>query len=236
MFAYNSKSDDKAQPSHSKFSGGSINELIYALFGSKCSGSNIIDDFVTSYESLTQRYNDDISNWIDSALKQFQDMMNEFKEKTPCMGNPITKFPFLPPLPPESEFLLAARLASQFDCGEDCPMDVIHTSKIASFREIKKILKNLWLEDPTPAPGSDCEKGIRKLNKPTFVEMSLLVQKQAIEDIENDCFPILAEKYDEWYGRYPAQNDSDPAFPLNDCTYFLYGVKGTTDDAYCKGS
>ena len=58
------------------------------------------------------------------------------------------------------------------------------------------------------------------------MEMSLLVQKQAIEYIENDCFPVIAEKYDEWYGRYP---------PPGDCTNFLYGEQGATDDAYCKG-
>ena len=147
-----------------KILGGKIKELINAIFGSKCSGSNLIYDFVTSYGSLTQRYHDEISNKIDFALKQFQEMMNDLNEKTDCMGNPYYQFPFLAPLPLASEFLLAARLASQFDCGKElnCPQDVIHTSKMGSFREIKKILINLWLQEPTLDPGQECENGKTK--------------------------------------------------------------------------
>ena len=214
-----------------KFLGGSILEFIGALFGSKCSGSNIIDDFVTSYQTLTQNYNDEISNNIDNTLRQFKKMTNDFYTDTQCMRHALTQFPFLPPLPLASEFLLAARLASQFDCSKEdnCPEDAIHTSKMASFRAIKEILKKLWLEEPTPTPiGEDCEKGKRKLNSPTFTELSLTVQNQAIGSIENDCFRPLSEKYNVWYTRYPE-------FPENDCTTYLYGRQGVPGQPYCKG-
>ena len=94
---------------------------------------------------------------------------------------------------------------------------------MASFREIKKILNNLWLEEPTQAPGPECENGKRTLNSPIFTDMQLSVQKQAIGYIEKDCFQPLAEKYNESYQKYPATE--------NDCTRFLY----ITNPPYCKG-
>ena len=202
-----------------------------AVFGKLCSGSGITEDFVAKYKDLRNRYNNEISNHIDSTLERFKKLIRELRLLAECFDPTEVEFPFTPNFPLATEFLLAARSTAQLHCDKEtnCQQEVIDASKLASFREIKNILENLWLQEPTPPPiGLECAEGRDILLSPNFSEMSLLIQTKAIRNIEKDCFRIpLEEKYAKWYSKFPkfqvgAEN--------NDCPTTLYGEFG-----YCKG-
>lgn len=203
--------------------------MIDSIFGSKCSGSNIIDDFVTSYSKLTERYNNDLHTYIESALKSFEKIIADFIEKSDCM-KADESFPFAlaDTLQLETRFLLAARLASQFDFKQFGDENMISTTKMALFRKIKEILEKLWLIKPPV--GEDCEERKRIINNPTFTEMSLLVQNEAIGYIEKDCVRELLKNYAEWHQEFP----SSPNKP-HECIVFLYGIEDGVLPPYCKG-
>ena len=200
-----------------------------AIFGRNCRCSNIITDFVTRYSSLTQRYDDDISDHIDLAWEHFMKEIKLVGDKTNCMKIKHG-FPLNATFPTATETLVVSRLSQslQFDSNVTrYSSEVISTAKQSLFRNIKW---KLWLHEPTPVPTSPkCEAGkntFEKLND-KFTEMSLFAQDNAIINIEKDCFPDLERKYLQWFGK-------NPVTEINECTSFLYGFQDR--EGHCRGN